>query len=182
MTERDPIRLPAVCGNFSPSRKAGVRTLQACLCLSIYLAVALAHVAYADAKCDLVFDALEKAQTLPNHSFSESVDSVGKHIYQESVRLDHAFYLRTNGQWTRRDPRWDETGLANSVQRPAAAKCELVQSEILDGRKVSVYEMHSPWQHGVPSTSKLWIFEDSGLPLRWEFEVNAIPLSRSVSE
>jgi hypothetical protein len=156
--------------------------LRKCILLSgLWLLFSVSQLVFANGTCDRVFDALAKAQIQPNHSFSEHIDSAGHHIYQESITVNNSFYLRNNGQWTRSDQKLVGTNDGNLQSGRRGASCQLVSSESIDGIKVQVYVMHSPWQHDVPSTSTFRVFEDSGLPISWDFQVDGVPSSRVVT-
>jgi hypothetical protein len=118
-----------------------------------------------DATCKLVYDAIAKGMTTPNHSYMKlSLPAVngGKPADSEIINTGKARYTsRAAGKWASSMSTQEVLDQMTENRRDNESTCRLIRDETIDGVSASLYET----KEDTELTSKIWLSKSNGLPV-----------------
>lgn len=128
--------------------------------------------AHAANSCQPVFDALTKAATTPNHSYTTNIAVNGSRSESETIIANGQKYIRVRGKWMR-IPVTSQDMLEQEKEEEQHGKsvCQLLRSEFANGEAATLYSIHREYE-GLVEDTQMWVSKSTGLPLRAEEDVD----------
>jgi hypothetical protein len=118
-----------------------------------------------DATCKLVYDAMAKGITTPNHSYMKlSLPAVngGKPADSEIINTGKARYMRrAAGKWASSMSTQEMLDQMTENRRDNESTCRFIRDETIDGVSASLYET----KEDTAMTSKIWLSKSNELPV-----------------
>lgn len=152
-----------------PKRRMLPNCLRALALSASLTTICVSAWAHAPNSCQLVFDALTKVATTPNHSYTTNTGAdSGKAEASETVFVSGQKYIRARGKWMRIAVTSQEV-LEQEKEKEEKGKstCQLVRRESLNGDAAMLYSVHREYDE-LKEDEQIWVFTSTGLPLRVE--------------
>ncbi|HEY7097067.1 MAG TPA: hypothetical protein VH437_10110 [Terriglobales bacterium] len=124
--------------------------------------------------CQPVFDALIKAATTPNHSYTTSTGiNGGKTTEAETIVANGQKYIRTRGKWMR-IPVSSQDMVEEEKEREHQGKstCQFLRTESVNGEAAMLYSFHRNYED-IKEDGQMWVSRSSGMIVRAEFDVDS---------
>jgi uncharacterized protein YlzI (FlbEa/FlbD family) len=123
----------------------------------------------ADGACQAVWDASEKAFSIPTHFYFTHTGAGRKSVTMESIYVDGAIYSLVNGKWfrTATSPEDMKSQMVENRKNITNVSCHEVRDESVNGESATLYSVHSETARGIHD-SQIWISKSKKLILREE--------------
>jgi len=124
--------------------------------------------------CQPVFDALIKAATTPNHSYTTSTGiNGGKATEAETIVANGQKYIRARGKWMRIPvSSQDMVEEEKERERQGKSTCQFLRTDSVNGETAMLYSFHRDYED-IKEDGQMWVSRSSGLIVRAELDVDS---------
>jgi len=138
------------------------------------LAISVTASSVQDSGCRILFDAQDRLNTAPNHSYMTEIRSAkGKSMASESVFAGGVRYIKVNNKWMKSplSLQDEQKRQQENRQRANEYSCRYMREESVQGESAVVYSAHQK-NEDFTVDAQIWISKSRGLILREEEDMD----------